>query len=206
MDRDRYSDNDPNNEQYSDQNSDQNSDQDSSDQDSSDTEDEIIDVNWIKDFENEERYYTMFYPEKARSIKVDFLYVNKHKEIEKISEKVLFLRTENKITKEELIQLVKENERLDKIKYKLVSVLIYNITLKHDELRNFLHGSDKYDFMTSLKNIDDYDLQSSVNCLQSVNNMYIIYTEEDHNDGKPKMANTKRVRFNIVDKKTRRRK
>ena len=201
MDRDRYSDNDPNNEQYSDQNSDQDS-----DQDSSDTEDEIIDVNWIKDFENEERYYTMFYPEKARSIKVDFLYVNKHKEIEKISEKVLFLRTENKITKEELIQLVKENERLDKIKYKLVSVLIYNITLKHDELRNFLHGSDKYDFMTSLKNIDDYDLQSSVNCLQSVNNMYIIYTEEDHNDGKPKMANTKRVRFNIVDKKTRRRK
>ena len=197
MDRDRYSDNDPNNEQYSDQNS---------DQESSDTEDEIIDVNWIKDFENEERYYTMFYPEKARSIKVDFLYVNKHKEIEKISEKVLFLRTENKITKEELIQLVKENERLDKIKYKLVSVLIYNITLKHDELRNFLHGSDKYDFMTSLKNIDDYDLQSSVNCLQSVNNMYIIYTEEDHNDGKPKMANTKRVRFNIVDKKTRRRK
>ena len=199
MDRDRYSDND--------QNSDLNSDNDpNSDQGSSDTEDEIIDVNWIKDFENEERYYTMFYPEKARSIKVDFLYVNKHKEIEKISEKVLFLRTENKITKEELIQLVKENEKIDKIKYKLVSVLIYNITLKHDELRNFLHGSDKYDFMTSLKNIDDYDLQSSVNCLQSVNNMYIIYTEEDHNDGKPKMANTKRVRFNIVDKKTRRRK
>ena len=200
MDRDRYSD------ENSNQNNDQDSsDQDSSDQNSSDTEDEIIDVNWIKDFENEERYYTMFYPEKARSIKVDFLYVNKHKEIEKISEKVLFLRTENKITKEELIQLVKENEKIDKIKYKLVSVLIYNITLKHDELRNFLHGSDNYDFMTSLKNIDDYDLQSSVNCLQSVNNMYIIYTEEP-NDGKPKMANTKRVRFNIVDKKTRRRK
>jgi hypothetical protein len=190
MDRDRYSD-----EEY-----DQNSDQESSDQ-----ENEIIDVDWIKDFENEERYYTMFYPEKARSIKVDFLYVNKNKEIEKISEKVLFLRTENKITREELVQLVKENEKIDKIKYKLVSVLIYNITLKHEELRNFLHGSDNYDFMTILKNIDDYDLQSSVNCLQSVNNMYIIYTE-DINDGKPKMANTKRVRFNIVDKKTRRRK
>ena len=194
MDRDRYSD------QEYDQNSDQNSDQESSDQ-----ENEIIDVDWIKDFENEERYYTMFYPEKARSIKVDFLYVNKNKEIEKISEKVLFLRTENKITREELVQLVKENEKIDKIKYKLVSVLIYNITLKHEELRNFLHGSDNYDFMTILKNIDDYDLQSSVNCLQSVNNMYIIYTE-DINDGKPKMANTKRVRFNIVDKKTRRRK
>ena len=119
--------------QYSDQeNSDQeNSDQENSDQESSDQENEIIDVDWIKDFENEERYYTMFYPEKARSIKVDFLYVNKHKEIEKISEKVLFLRTENKITREELVQLVKENEKIDKIKYKLVSVLIYNINLKH---------------------------------------------------------------------------
>jgi len=190
---------------YSDQEYDQNSDQENSDQENSDKEDEIIDVNWIKDFENEERYYTMFYPEKTRSIKVDFLYINKNKEIEKISEKVLFLRTENKITKEELIQLVKENEKIDKMKYKLVNVLIYNITLKHDELRNFLHGSDNYDFMTNLKNIDDYELQSSVNCLQSVNTMYIIYTE-DINDGKPKMANTKRVRFNIVDKKTRRRK
>ena len=205
MDRDQDNDNEENSEQNSDQeNSEQNSDQENSDTDI-DQEEEIIDVNWIKDFENEERYYTMFYPEKTRSIKVDFLYVNKNKEIEKISEKVLFLRTENKITREELIQLVKENEKIDKMKYKLVSVLIYNITLKHDELRNFLHGSDKYDFMTSLKNIDDYELQSSVNCLQSVNNMYIIYTE-DNNDGKPKMANTKRVRFNIADKKTRRRK
>jgi hypothetical protein len=187
-------------------NSDQDNDnEENSDQDNSDQDNEIIDVDWIKDFENEERYYTMFYPEKTRSIKVDFLYVNKNKEIEKISEKVLFLRTENKITREELIQLVKENEKIDKIKYKLVSVLIYNITLKHEELRNFLHGSDNYDFMTSLKNIDDYELESSVNCLQSVNNMYIIYTEEI-NDGKPKMANTKRVRFNIADKKTRRRK
>jgi hypothetical protein len=197
MDRDQDNSDQDNSDQ---ENSDQDIDQDNSDQDN-----EIIDVDWIKDFENEERYYTMFYPEKTRSIKVDFLYVNKNKEIEKISEKVLFLRTENKITREELIQLVKENEKIDKIKYKLVSVLIYNITLKHEELRNFLHGSDNYDFMTSLKNIDDYELESSVNCLQSVNNMYIIYTEEI-NDGKPKMANTKRVRFNIADKKTRRRK
>jgi hypothetical protein len=196
------SDQDNDNEQNSDN---EDNEQENSDQDIDQEEEEIIDVNWIKDFENEERYYTMFYPEKTRSIKVDFLYVNKNKEIEKISEKVLFLHTENKITREELVQLVKENEKIDKIKYKLVSVLIYNITLKHDELRNFLHGSDKYDFMTSLKNIDDYELQSSVNCLQSVNNMYIIYTE-DNNDGKPKMANTKRVRFNIADKKTRRRK
>jgi hypothetical protein len=196
------SDQDNDNEQNSDK---EDNDQENSDQDIDQEEEEIIDVNWIKDFENEERYYTMFYPEKTRSIKVDFLYVNKNKEIEKISEKVLFLHTENKITREELVQLVKENEKIDKIKYKLVSVLIYNITLKHDELRNFLHGSDKYDFMTSLKNIDDYELQSSVNCLQSVNNMYIIYTE-DNNGGKPKMANTKRVRFNIADKKTRRRK
>ena len=58
------------------------SDQENSDNDqNSDQENEIINVDWIKDFENEERYYTMFYPEKARSIKVDFLYVNKNKEI-----------------------------------------------------------------------------------------------------------------------------
>ena len=166
---------------------------------------EIMDLDWIMDYEIEEQYYTMFYPEKAKSIKVNLLYVNKNKEIEKISEKLLQLQTENKISWEELTQTIKQNERFDKIKYKLLSVLIYNITLKHTELRNFVHDAKKYEFMTTLKTIDDYDLQSTISCLQSVNNIYIIYMEESGDD-RPKLATTKRVRFNIIQNKTRKHK
>jgi len=166
---------------------------------------DIMNMDWITEYENEERYYTMFYPEPTKSIKVNLFYVNKKNEVEKIRERLLNLETENKITKEELLHLVKENQTFDKIKYKLVSILIYNITLKHDELRNFLRGTDKYEFMASLKTVDDYELQSTINCLQSVNNIYIICKEEETNEASTKMANTKRVRFNIAQKKTKRR-
>lgn len=168
----------------------------------------ILDVDWINEFEHDDRYYTMFYQEVIKSIKVSLLYINKNNEIVKISEQLLSLHTENKITKEELLGLVKNNEYMDAIKYRLVNILVYNMALNHDDLRHFLHSSSKYDFLTSLKTIDTYELQSTINCLQSVNNIFIIYNE-DSQETKPKQMinNTKRVRFdvNTTHKKTKRR-
>jgi len=170
-----------------------------------DKENEIMNVDWIEEYEDEEKYYTMFYPEKTSEIKVNMLYVNKTNELEKIKEKMLYLFRENEIKKEDLLKLVTENNRIDKVKYKLISIVIYNVTLTHPEMKHFLTSPDKYDFITSLRNIEDCHLQSSVNCLQDLNNVYIIFTEEDM-EGKKLIANTKRVKFNLLHNKTRRRK
>ena len=51
-----------------------------------------------------------------------------------------------------------------------MSILVYNLTIENKELKNFLYNSDNYDFMTKLKYLDDYELSSTVNCLQDVNN------------------------------------
>ena len=51
-----------------------------------DKENEIMNVDWIEEYEDEEKYYTMFYPEKTSEIKVNMLYVNKTNELEKIKE------------------------------------------------------------------------------------------------------------------------
>ena len=48
-------------------------------------EEELMNINWIEAFEKEEKYYTMFYPEKIKEITVNILYINKNKELEKIS-------------------------------------------------------------------------------------------------------------------------
>ena len=167
-------------------------------------ETEIMNVDWIEDYEDEEKYYTIFYPEPTSEIKVNILYINNSNELEKIREKVLYLFRENEIRKEDLLKLLTENNRIDKVKYKLTSIMIYNITLTHPEMKHFLTSPDKYDFITSLRNIEDYQLQSSVNCLQDLNNVYIIFTEENI-EGKKMVANTKRVKFNLLHNKTRRR-
>jgi hypothetical protein len=170
-----------------------------------DQENELMNIDWIEEYEDEEKYYTMFYPEKTNEIKVNMLYVNKTNELEKIREKMIYLERENEIKKEDLIKLITENNRIDKVKYKLISIMIYNVTLTHPEMKHFLISPDKYDFITSLRNIEDCQLQPSVSCLQELNNVYILFTEED-TEGKKLVANTKRVKFNLLQNKTRRRK
>ena len=114
-----------------------------------DVTDEAMDVSWISQYEDEDKYYELFYPENAKKIKVSILYVNKKKELEKINEKMVYLNTENKITREEFVRIIKDNERMDKLRYKLLSIVIYNIELKHSDLRNYMNGTEKYDFITN---------------------------------------------------------
>ena len=162
-------------------------------------EEEVMNINWIETFEEEEKYYTMFYPEKIKEIRVNILYINKNKELEKISEKILNLTNENIIKKEELIKLIKENEKIDKEKYKLINILVYNFDINNDELKNFLKKSNNYDFIKSLKTLDDYEINSTINCLHKINNIYIILIEEE----KKINPTTKRVKINLLHKKTR---
>lgn len=184
-----------------------------------DAMDEVMDVSWINQYEDEDKYYELFYPENAKKIKVSILYVNKKKELEKINEKMVYLNTENKITREEFVRIIKDNERMDKLRYKLLGIVIYNIELKHSDLRNYMNGTEKYDFITNLRNIEDYELRPTINCLQEINNLYVIFNEQPDEDKKlcsPSSSTTsatataispitKRVRFSLTDKKTRRR-
>lgn len=165
-----------------------------------------MDTNWINDYEADEKCYSMFYPEPASEIKVNIIYTNKKNEIEKISEKMIYLPTENVIKKEDLLRVIKNTNTIDNVKYSLISILVYNITLDHRELKSFLTDASKYEFITNLKNIEDYELQSTINYLQDLNTVYIVYTEEKQKTKSSDLANTKRVRFNIMQKKTRRRK
>ena len=96
-------------------------------------EDSLFDEEWIKDFEEEDKEYSMFNEVEVNNIKVTFLYTNKRNELEKISEKQIELSNSNVIKKEELIKIIKGNDKLDKIKYKLISILIYNFSLKNDD-------------------------------------------------------------------------
>lgn len=164
-------------------------------------DDEIFDTNWISEYENNETYYSMFYPEVNKSLKVNMLYVNKKKELEKIRETIINLQHDNLITKQEWIRLVKDNNKIDKQKYKLVGILVYNFELQHDELKNFFKYSkknrenvvytseidefnNKYEYMKKLTTIDDFHLSSTINCLQSVNNIFILFGYDETQDNK----------------------
>ena len=192
---------------------------------------DMMDTDWIEEYENEYNSYEMFYPNALSKIKVNILYVNKRNELEKVHEKMIYLSIPNLLKKEEMIRLIKDYDVMDTIKYKLVSLLVYNIDIQHNELKNYLYGAEKYDFITSLRNIEDYELKPSLKYLEKVNNIYIVFIEEEekketdntikkirtdsnsnsidssnNNSSNTKHKNTKRVKFNLAHKKTKRRK
>ena len=192
-------------------------------------EDNIMNVDWIEEYEKEDKSYKMFYPEPVSRIKANILYVNKKNELEKIREEFIYLSVSNLIKKGELIRLIKAYDINDEIKYKLVSIVVYNIDIRHDELKNYLNGCEKYNFITSLRNIEDYELKSTLNYLQQINNIYIVFNEEEKKEipsaikkirtyddstststststSNSNHKTTKRVKFSLPNKKTRRRK
>jgi|TARA_B110000967_G_scaffold201587_1_gene239094 hypothetical protein len=171
---------------------------------------EFIDTSWIELYEDEEKYYTMFYPEKASEIKVNMLYINKENELEKIGENMLYLNPADKINRMDLVKLIKETDKLDNIQYKLTGIRVYNIDLNHTDLKHFMSNPNKYDFTTEIRNMEDYVLKPTINCLQDVNRIYILFTEDTLHEKKTGRNNnstnhhqTKRIKFNIDHKKTR---
>jgi|UniRef100_A0A6C0CY31 hypothetical protein len=167
-----------------------------------DSDSEQFDDDWINKYENEEKKYEIFYPEEVKYLKVNCLYINKKNELEKITEKEINLNKGNKIEKEELVKLIRENDKIDKTKYKLISILIYNFNLENNELKNFLKDNQEFNLLTNLKNIDDYTFESSLSYFHNLNNIYIVFNALEKNN----IPNTKRVRFNIQKGKTRKKK
>ena len=187
---------------------------------------DMMDTDWIEEYENEDSSYDLFYPVTLSKIKVNILYINNRNELEKMREELIYLSVPNRITKEELLRLIKRYDISDTIKYKLVSILVYNIDIQHTELKNYLCGSEKYNFITNLRNIEDYELKPTLKYLEKVNNLYIIFSENEkeedttikkirtdsnstsnsNSNSNTKNKNTKRVKFNLGHKKTKRRK
>lgn len=178
-------------------------------------ENNIMDTSWINEYEKDDKSYKIFYQEPIIRIKVNILYVNRKCELEKMRKEMMYLSIPNMIKKEEILYLIKNHNVVDSIKYNLANIIVYNIDIQNYEIKNYLDGCEKYNFINNLRNIDDYELKSTLNYLHDINNIYIIFNEEEKKEIKSiikkinddvKNNNTKRVKFNVPNKKTRRRK
>ena len=179
----------------------------------------IMDTSWINEYEKDDKSYKIFYQEPIIRIKVNILYVNRKCELEKMRKEIMYLSNPNMIKKEEILHFIKNHNMVDSIKYNLANIIVYNIDIQNYEIKNYLNGCDKYNFINNLRNIDDYELKSTLNYLHEINNIYIIFNEEEKKEFKSTIKkinddvknnvnhnNTKRVKFNVPNKKTRRRK
>lgn len=136
---------------------------------------------WINTFDKTDNLYKDFYKDNLYYINIDFIYINRNNEIEKIKQESILLSVQNYITRDELIGILKRNSIDNNIKYSLMSILKYNITLEPDEIKNFLLSDNttcyNEKFLIINKNIDTIKFEKTINMFQDLNNLFIIFYE-----------------------------
>jgi hypothetical protein len=177
-------------------------------------EQNILDDSWINDFEKTDNPYNDFYKDNIFTANINILYINKDNDLEKVSEEVFLMRTQNIISREEIIGIIKKNSMINGNNYSLLSIIKYNIVLNPEDITTFLKTSeiDYYNdyFFTTLKHIDTIYFEKTINMFQDLNTLFIIFYEKDKvNESASSIKNnTKKIylrQINSKNKKTIRR-
>jgi len=149
-----------------------------------------LDTSWIEEFEREEKDYKEYYRKDLQSIKVHCIYVNKNNDIDKIKEEKIFMRQPNYLSGDQVLTLIKKNSIQDHVKYSLLSILKYNITLEPINLKTFIKykadiRSQGDEFLTSIKKIDSISFEKTISMFQDLNDLFILFYETDSRQTDP---------------------
>jgi hypothetical protein len=148
-----------------------------------DTNDFTLDNRWIQEFELTDKHYKKFYNEVVDNIKISSIYVDKNNNIENIKQETLHLSRENLITKEEIIKKIKHNSYNQNKRYTLLSLLKYNVELETSNVIHYLKKGNKTkedNYLTLLTNIDNIPLKNTIDMMQDLNTIFILFYEKSH--------------------------
>ena len=162
---------------------------------------EVLDEEWINKFEKTDKLFQDFYLDDIYYTEIHFVYINTNNDIEKIKETCFLLTTPNYISREEIIGLLKRNTIVNNKKYSILSILKCNITLKPEEIKNFLKSSNLTDyldnFLVPIKNIDAITFEKTINMFHDLNDLLFIFYEKSDEELKRSSNNvTKKVYLN----------
>jgi hypothetical protein len=164
--------------------------------------DELND-DWILHFEKNNQLYQDFYKDNVYYTNMDFIYINKENEIEKIKQDTFLMSVENCITRDELIGLLKRNSIDNHKRYSLMSILKYNITLDDADIKPFILSKNSAEFNEAFlfanKHIDAIQFDKTINMFQDLNNIYFIFYEKTKTVS---CSATKKARLATNHKKT----
>jgi hypothetical protein len=155
-----------------------------------------LDISWINEFEKVDKDYASFYLEDLNYIKVTILYINNSNEIEKIKEEKILMAKPNSISREEIIGILKRNNTKDDKTFTIMTMLKYNLDLEPTDVRNFLlNNANESEYLSVIKDVDEIYLNRTISMFQDLNNLIIIFYENEKIKTEKKSENgkTKRV-------------
>lgn len=170
-------------------------------------QDNKLNDDWISNFEKTDKLYQDFYKDDLYYTNLQIIYVNRLNEIEKMRQETFLMTKPNYISREEILEILKKNSNDNGRRYTLLTILKYNVNLDADDISRFLK-TDTNDindiFLTVVKNIDAISFEKTINMLQDLNDIILIFYEKSTELKKPNPNTiTKKIYFtNINHKKT----
>ena len=160
-----------------------------------------IDESWTQEFREAEGPYDRFYKETTNSIKLFFLYVNSVGELVTMKSERVMLDAENLLKKETLCGLIKTRETCSGTKYKLKSLLRFNIDAEPEDALEALEGADAADYAHDESYMSDIHFQDTICTFQDLNSLFLLFNESTKTN---RRDTSRRVVFKSFMRKTRR--
>jgi hypothetical protein len=132
---------------------------------------------WIHHFEKTEKIYEDFYKDDLYYTNVKIMYINKNNEIEKIKHDTFLMTVSNYISREDILDILKRNAIDNDTRYKLLSILRYNITLESEDIKSFLQDSLQESFLFTHKHIDAIQFEKSIHMFHDLNDVFFLFYE-----------------------------
>ena len=130
--------------------------------------------------------------ESLSKINVWNLYINKRHHLEKI--KINELPIETITDKASITDYIKSKCTDETIKYKLLSVLKYNIELEKDQVQDYMNEEYHPNYLEALRSLENIEFKDGLNIFEDLHTLFILYYE------KSSFNVTKRVRFKANNK------
>jgi hypothetical protein len=144
-----------------------------------------LENDWINEFEKIDKDYQGFYNEDLHFLKIHSIYINIQNEIVQLKEEKLFLnKCINMISREQLLGILKMNAFNAGKRYSVLSILKYNIDLHSSEIKDYVIGNLSKDngFLSLIKNIDTINFNQTINMLQDLNDVIILFYEKPQSE------------------------
>jgi hypothetical protein len=137
---------------------------------------------WINNFEKSDKLYQDFYKDDVYYANLQFIYLNRSNEIDKIKQETFLMTIPNMISREEIIGILKKNLIEDDKRYTLLSILRYNIILDVEDVKNFVIKKNSLlltdNFLSVIKNIDAISFKKTINMFHDLNELIFVLHEK----------------------------
>jgi hypothetical protein len=143
-----------------------------------------LDISWIKEQEKLQQINENYFKEPMETIDMFFIYINTNDYIEKIvygEHKLNVISNNSIIPNQDVIQLIENNKYLANNKYKILDILLYNVSLQPENIQSYSQNENVLDtsskFLEPLSIINDFVIPPSIFIFHKINSLFFIFKQ-----------------------------